>query len=118
MANRSNIKNSIVLVSFPFDDLSATKVRPAICLTTTIGKFEHIVIAFISSKIPKEILDSDIIIRKNTVDWEETGLSVDSLIRIHKMTTIPKSMIKRKLGEINSTTKNMIQEKIAQLFEL
>lgn len=118
MANRSKIKNSIILVSFPFDDFSSTKVRPAICLTTTIGKFEHIVIAFISSKIPEEILDSDVIIRKNTDDWEGTGLSFDSLIRLHKMTTIPKSMIKRKLGEINSNIENSIHEKITKLFEL
>ena len=116
MANHSGIKNSIVLVPFPFDDFTATKVRPAVCLTESIGKFEQIIIAFISSKIPTEILNSDIIIRKNTIDWQETGLSVDSIIRIHKITTIPKSMIRRKLGRINSNTENLIQEKIKQLF--
>ena len=31
------LKGKIVLVPFPFDDLSATKVRPAVCLTDSIG---------------------------------------------------------------------------------
>jgi len=29
-------KGKVVLVPFPFDDLSATKVRPAVCLTGPI----------------------------------------------------------------------------------
>ena len=36
------IKHSIVLVPFPFDDFSTSKVRPALCLTTEIGQFNHI----------------------------------------------------------------------------
>jgi len=31
------IKNAIILVPFPFDDFSASKVRPALCLTAEIG---------------------------------------------------------------------------------
>ena len=30
-------KGKIVFVPFPFDDLSSTKVRPAVCLTNPIG---------------------------------------------------------------------------------
>lgn len=48
------IKNSIVLVMFPFDDFSTSKVIPALCLTNEIGKYEHVIIAFISSKIPED----------------------------------------------------------------
>lgn len=31
------LRGKVVLVSFPFDDFSTTKVRPAICLTKPIG---------------------------------------------------------------------------------
>jgi mRNA interferase MazF len=44
------IKNTIVLVPFPFDSFSAIKVRPALCLTSEIEKYNHIIIAFISSR--------------------------------------------------------------------
>jgi mRNA interferase MazF len=111
------IKNSIVLVPFPFDDFSQFKVRPALCLTSEIGKFEHILIAFISSRLPEEQLDSDFIIRKESKYWKGTGLSVNSVIRLHKIVTIPKSIIKRKLGTINEEAKNEVSEKLKHLFD-
>ena len=33
-------KGKVVLVPFPFDDLSVAKGRPAVCLTNPIGKFD------------------------------------------------------------------------------
>ena len=38
------IKGKVVLVPFPFDDLSSSKVRPAICLTEAIGVHRHVVL--------------------------------------------------------------------------
>jgi len=112
------IKNSIVLVPFPFGDLSANKVRPALCLTSIVGDYEELVIAFITSKVHKKSLTSDIIIQKESQDWIGTGLSVDSIIRLHKVVTISKSIIKRKLGKININTEIMIKRKLLDLFLL
>jgi len=111
------IKNSIILVPFPFDDLSAYKVRPALCLTNEIGKYNHIIIAFISSRISEEQNDTDLILFKDSENSIGTGLSVDSVIKLHKMVTIPKSLIKRKLGIINTTLEPIIREKIFRLFD-
>jgi mRNA interferase MazF len=111
------IKNSIVLVPFPFDDFSSTKVRPALCLTSEIGTYNHIIIAFISSRIPDDLIESDFVIKKNTKFWTGTGLTIDSVIRLHKMVTIPKSLIKRKLGVIDKNVQKAIAKKISQLFE-
>jgi len=111
------IKNSIVLVPFPFDDLSAYKVRPALCLTNEIGKYNHIIIAFISSRIPEDQIDTDLILFKDSENSIGTGLTVDSVIKLHKMVTIPKSLIKRKLGVINPTMVPIIKEKIFRLFD-
>ena len=112
------IKNAIVLVPFPFDDFSASKVRPALCLTSEIGKYEHLIIALISSKIPDDLIDSDFVIKINTDDWIGTGLTVDSVIRLHKIVTIPKYLIKRKLGKINRRIKSELSMKIRQLFDI
>lgn len=118
MESHSMIKNSIVLVPFPFDDFSSLKVRPALCLTSEIGIYNHIIIAFISSKLPIEELDSDFIIKKNTTDWMVSGLTVDSVIRLHKIVTIPKVLIKRKLGSINNSVCETISEKVYNLLYL
>ncbi len=48
------MRGKIVLLPFPFDDFSATKVRPALCLTDGIGSHGHVVVAFISSKLPAQ----------------------------------------------------------------
>jgi mRNA interferase MazF len=117
MESHLMIKNSIVLVSFPFDDSSSSKVRPALCLTSEIGKYNHIIIAFISSKIPDDLNDSDLIIREKSQESIGTGLTVDSVIRLHKIVTIPKSLIKRRLGKINQAVEEEIKVKILQLFE-
>ncbi|MDE0472800.1 MAG: type II toxin-antitoxin system PemK/MazF family toxin [Ekhidna sp.] len=111
------IKNAIVLVPFPFDDFSTLKVRPALCLTSEIGSHEHVIIAFISSKISDDLLASDVLVRRTSNYWIRTGLSVDSVIRLHKIVTIPKSLIKRKLGTINEELKMLVCEKIKQLFD-
>jgi mRNA interferase MazF len=49
------IKGKVVLVPFPFDDLSTAKVRPAVCLTNPIGPYRHVVLAFISSRVPPDL---------------------------------------------------------------
>ena len=111
------IKYSIVLVPFPFDDFSVLKVRPALCLTSEIGKHDHLIIAFISSKIPDDLNESDLIIRRQSKESEGTGLTVDSVIRLHKIVTIPKSLIKRRLGKVNNSLAVEISGKIRQIFE-
>lgn len=112
------IKNSVVLVPFPFDDFSGNKVRPAVCLTSEIGQYNQVVIAFISSKIPTETLQTDIVIEKNTQAWKNSGLFVRSVIRLHKVVTIPKWLIKRKLGNLDSSLMNNVQHKLKILLEL
>lgn len=96
------IKYQIVLVPFPFDDFSGTKVRPAICLTEETGVYKHIVIAFISSQIPSQVEPTELLLERRDSDFTKTGLLVDSIIRLHRVVTIPKSLIKRQLGHLPS----------------
>lgn len=108
------MKYKIVLVPFPFDDFSETKVRPAVCLTDRIGKYNHIVIAFITSKTAGGRTESDIELEKS----EETGLKLNSVIRLHRLTTIPSELIKRQLGQISAKKKVEVKLKLSLLFDL
>ncbi len=92
------MKYKIILVPFPFDDLSQTKVRPAICLTDTIGKYHHVVIAFITSQVVKATEATDIKI----TNLQNTGLKVISAIKLHRIVTISTDLIKRELGKLPS----------------
>ena len=68
----------VVLVPFPFDDLRATKVRPAVCLTDPIGTHRHVILAFISSRTPADLLETDLILNSGQADFAMTGLRVTS----------------------------------------
>jgi len=62
-------KGKIVLVPFPFDDLTAGKVRPALCLTDPIGPHRHLIVAFISSQMPTSVSATDIVLDSRQKDF-------------------------------------------------
>ena len=62
----------IVLTSFPFTDLSSSKRRPAIIISK--GKnTEDIIVAYISSKIPSQLLDTDFVIKESSDSFKKPG---------------------------------------------
>ncbi|MFQ5611160.1 MAG: type II toxin-antitoxin system PemK/MazF family toxin [Anaerolineae bacterium] len=111
-------RGKIVLVPFPFDDLSATKVRPAVCLTNPVGAYGHIVLAFITSRIPSRLLATDLVLDVGQPDFAKTGLKVASTLRLHRLMTVSSSMILRELGELSPTTLAEVTDKLAILFEM
>ena len=118
MGNHSMIKGKIVLVPFPFDDFSGTKVRPAICLTNGIGFYNYIVIAFISSQLPETPDHADLLLDKADKDFRITGLSVSSVIKLHRLVTVPQSLIKRQLGILPPKWQTAIDKNLKVLFNL
>ena len=62
-------KYKVVLVPFPFDDLTSSKVRPAVCLSDPIGPYRHVILAFITSRVPDELLASDFVIDERHPDY-------------------------------------------------
>ncbi len=65
MASRSATRGKIVLVPFPFDDRSAAKVRPAVCLPEPVGWHRHVILAFITSRIPSDLTGTDVVLDAN-----------------------------------------------------
>lgn len=108
-------KDKVILVPFPFDDLSATKVRPALCLTNPVGKYNHIILALITSQIPTNLLETDIVLDTSHPDFAASGLRKPSTIRLDHLMTIRKSLIQRELGTLSSDTQDKIAEKLCKL---
>ena len=118
MANRSTTKGKIVLVPFPFDDLSAVKVRPAVCLTNPIGPYRHVVLAFITSQIPTDFLEADMVLDPGHAEFKGTGLRVSSALRLHRLMTVSTSLIRRELGELSASMQTEVDNKLRKLLEL
>lgn len=112
------MKYKIVLVPFPFDDLTASKVRPAVCLTDEIKPYNHVILAFITSTVSASSSPTDFVIDKTDTDFAVTGLKVSSTIRLHRLMTVTTAVITRKLGELSPLHQTEIDNKLRKLFNL
>jgi mRNA interferase MazF len=112
------IRGKVVLVPFPFDDWSAMKTRPAVCLTEPIGPHRHVVLAFITSQVPAQSLDSDLVLDPASPDFAFTGLRNLSALRLHRIMTVTTSIIQRELGEFTPRLQSEVDQRLRQLFLL
>jgi len=112
------IKGKIVLAPFPFTDLSSSKVRPVLCLSEHIGSHNQIIVAFISSKVEKDTVDTDIVLDPE-LDWfPQTGLKVKSVLKLHKLVTTEREFIGQKLGELPMFILKDVDEKLKILLKI
>ena len=92
-------KWEIVLVPFPFTNLSTSKRRPALIVSPVeYNKDMDVVIAFITSKVNLAYRFGDYHIQ----DWKKSQLPKPSLLRM-KFATIDKSIIVKKLGRLSAS---------------
>ncbi len=111
-------RGRVVLVPFPFDDLSATKARPAVCLTDPIGPHRHVVLAFITSRVPEPLLPSDLALDTGHPDFASSGLRVASTLRLHRLMTVTTALIQRQLGVLSQGMQAEVDERLRFLFHL
>jgi mRNA interferase MazF len=108
----------VVLVPFPFDDLSGSKVRPAVCLTDAVGAHHHVVLAFITSVVPPKLEPTDVLLDPGSADFARSGLRVRSALRLHRMVTVSAAIIQRQLGTLTPNLQAQVQQRLRILFAL
>jgi mRNA interferase MazF len=111
-------KYKVVLVPFPFDDLSSSKVRPVVCLTDPIGPHRHVVLAFVTSRVPSRPLATDLVIEPSDPDFTSTGLRVSSTLQLHRLMTTTTALIRRELGTLPPTMQSQVNSRLRKLFDL
>ncbi len=82
-----NKTGDIVLIPFPFSELSNIKVRPAVVICETSDIYRDIVLSAISSKIRNSV--KYFILKPNT----ENNLKVESTVLVDRIFTLKKSNI-------------------------
>lgn len=116
--NLSKTRGKIVLVPFPFEDFSIRKVRPALCLSEPIGEFEHVILAFISSKISDQLEETELEINPAEEEWQKTGLIVPSVLILHKIVSLPQNLILRELGDFSESKMEDLEKRIKMIFNI
>src|ERR1043165_9215691 len=118
MGSRSMTKHKVVLVPFPFDDLTGTKVRPAVCLTDPIGPHRHVVLAFITSHAVGKPLATDLPLDAGSTDFSVTGLRGSSTLQLHRLMTATTSLIRRDWGKLPPRLQADVDDRLRTLFGL
>lgn len=102
-------KGNIVLITFPFTDLSGSKLRPAVILVETTL---DITVCFITTQTDRQDA-TDVLLIPDTTN----RLKKQSLVKTGKIATLDKSLAKgllgklsyNKLDELNNNLKILLQ---------
>ncbi|MBN1150548.1 type II toxin-antitoxin system PemK/MazF family toxin [candidate division WOR-3 bacterium] len=105
------VRGEVVVIPFPFSDLTNSKKRPALIVSRLKG--DDVILCQITSKTIKddyaiEILDSD---------FNKGSLNQPSNIRPNKLFTADKKIIRRSVGNLNDKKFDKVIEKIVQIIE-
>lgn len=109
------MKGKIVLVPFPFTDLTSKKLRPALVLYEGTN---DVIVAFISSKIPSRSSKAAVVIERNNKEFLDTGLKVPSVIRLDKLATILKGLVVGEIGYVGTELKKEINSRIVEIYKI
>jgi mRNA interferase MazF len=92
-------RGDVVLTQFPFTDLSGARVRPAVVVPQ--GQMgEDVVLAAISSVFRGALAPTDYTVATTHPEFVRTGLRVASVFRMHKLASVERAVIIRRLGRL------------------
>ena len=75
-------------------------------------------VAFISSKLPAQPEEFDLIMRQGDTEFLLTGLRVDSVIKVNRMMTVTHTLMLRELGVLSGGYLRGVEELLRKLFRL
>ncbi len=102
----------VVLVSFPFTDLSQNKVRPAVVISTeeVHKKEDDYTLLFISSVVSLPLEPYEVLLNKGHPDFRQSGLKKDSVLKGNKIATLRKSLLKRQIGSLGPGIQSTLRQ--------
>lgn len=102
-------RGDVVLVPFPFTDLAATKVRPALVVSAD-PQGGDLTLAFVSSVVPAGAGARDVVLNEDDPAFPGSGLKRTSVFRMSKLVTLNRSLVARRLGGITQDVQARLDE--------
>jgi mRNA interferase MazF len=92
-------RGDIVLIPFPFSDLSATKTRPAVVVSSQLYQElrSELLLAYVSSQVIKADPQIDVVVK----EWAAAGLLKPSFVR-PKIAAIEPGLIVHHAGQLSA----------------
>jgi len=98
----------IVLLTFPFADAVGAKKRPALIVLDTGD--QDLVVARVTSQTAQTAFDVEV------VEWQRAGLLLPSVVRVHKLATLEKRLVERRLGALTAKDWQRVRATIMRLW--
>lgn len=89
----------IVLIPFPFAELTQLKARPAVVIAETADKYRDLIVAAISSVVPPELSRNELVIFPDA----RNGLRARSVIKVDRIITTKSEHIITHLGVLSAS---------------
>lgn len=109
-------QGDVVLIKFPFTDLSAQKVRPAIIVGRVAG--DDVIVAFVTSQPLARLSPAWCLIDPQHHEFGATGLRATSTVRLDKLATLERQLVRRRLGSIGPQLATAVTAAIRHVFGL
>ncbi len=106
----------VVLITYPFTDLSAIKLGPALVISSVEynQRQDDVIFLPITHNVSR-ISQEDVTIQTIDDGFQETGLKRASAIRVGKIFTLQKDLPKSRLGNVSVELLNKIRLSLKKL---
>lgn len=105
------VKGDVIVLEFPFSNLIQVKRRPALIIK--VPKGDDLIVCQITGKSYEKLVE--IPIKKD--DFYKGNLKVESYLRLDKIFSIEKSLVKYKIGSLKQEKFNEILEKVCSFLK-
>ena len=109
-------RNDVVLVNFPFTDSAGDKMRPALIVGRDTQR--DVTVAFITSRTTEFSSSNECVLHQSDPEFRDTGLRTASLVRLDKLATLHRSIVRRRLGRIGQRTQDSIDKALRYCLQL
>lgn len=96
----------IILIPFPFTDMSGAKKRPALVLASVE---KNLIVVMLTSQIRK---------RKHEIpitNWQKAGLIRETVIRVDRIYTIDFSLVNQKVGSLEKEDFKNVKKAVVKI---
>ncbi len=106
------VTGDVVVMPFPFSDLSSNKRRPTLVLADLPG--DDLIVCQITS----QILPDPFSVTLETDDFIDVNINLPSLIRITRIFMAESSLVLYRLGKLKKVKQQEVHRQIERLFRL
>jgi len=109
-------RGDVVLVAFPFTDLSGVKRRPALIVGRVRG--DDLLLALITSEVATGSATSNVTLSPTDPEFSASGLKVASTMHLDRLATLHRRLVTRRLGAIGPQTTRAVERSLRYVFAL